>query len=107
MLLARPNLLHEAVTLFHQHLYRRVAVRTTEVPDLAFTRAGTIHILIPHLKCRRGEVNLLWEIGEQLVVEALRPVSVRAQRYVPTLVFFTTTTHRLPPLANKYHYYKA
>jgi hypothetical protein len=30
----------------------------------------------PHLKCGCGEVNPLQETGEQLVVEALHPVSV-------------------------------
>ena len=76
-------------------------VRTTEVPDLAFNHAVTIHILIlhkifrlqqckniivnnlpsltwPSSKGSRGEVNLLWEIGEQLMVETLHPVSVAA-----------------------------
>ena len=82
---------------------------TTEVPDLTFTHAVTIHVLIlynvnvyihtethihtvlqsypvehgqahPHYKGGRGEVNPLREIGEQLVVEALHPVSVTALR---------------------------
>ena len=41
-----PNLLHETVGFGHKHFQRSVAVRTTEVLDLAFTRAVAIHVLI-------------------------------------------------------------
>ena len=51
-----PNLLHETV---HKHSDRSGTVRTTEVPDLAFTRAVTIHILILFTKSRKLAVKVL------------------------------------------------
>ena len=94
-----PHPLHEAIGLGHKHSDWSAAVRTTEIPDLACTRAVAIHILIlcmegygfvtsihpvkhgqvhPHLEGGRGEMNQLREVGEQLVIEALHPVSVAA-----------------------------
>ena len=41
-----PHPLHEAIGLGHKHSDWSAAVRTTEIPDLACTRAVAIHILI-------------------------------------------------------------
>lgn len=87
---------YKAIGLGNNHCDWSVVVSMVQIFDLACTYAVAIHILIlcmegmailldtlpvkhgevhPHLD---GEVNPHGEVGEQLVIEALHPVSVTA-----------------------------
>ena len=41
-----PHPLHKVIALLQKHFHWSMAIRTMEIPDLTFTRAVTIHVLI-------------------------------------------------------------